>query len=229
MKIINHKNIIQNLFKEKNEQRIINYCKIHNIDPDLNLQDRNNLPSMYYRDDHLLINAIHHNMEELIEFLLDQKANPYPYSYSILISLAYSKNKHIMKLILNSKINFSSSDNEQFFPLHIAIEKDNLFLTNQILKRGVDVNQKNTLEEYPLHKIQSINMLKLLLKYDPNLDVINKQRDTPLIYVARMKHRSDKNEMKEIFETLINNGANTTLKNQWGHDFTYYFNKYYIN
>ena len=87
-----------------------------------------------------------------------------------------------------------------------------------LLERGIEVNAKGTSGYYSLHcammggrpegkeNEERIAKLKLLLQYKPNLDVLDKNRYTPLHYAV-------KNGLTDCVKVLVEAGATINLKN----------------
>jgi len=71
-----------------------------------------------------------------------------------------------------------------FKPLHLAVEKNNIFATELFLKMNASVNQKTTSNYYtPLHMARSKEMVKLLLKHGADVKSIDWRQATPLYHM----------------------------------------------
>jgi len=84
-----------------------------------------------------------------------------------------------------------------YTPLHCAVMKDNLHLTEFLLYKGANPNIPQVLGNIPLHITCSLSIAELLVKYKSKLDHKNDNNLTPIIV--------HKNKNKEIYDYLNSN------------------------
>lgn len=107
-------------------------------------------------------------------------------------------------------------------PILSAIYEGNIDICKLLLEKGADVNSKNRADETPLIIVcRSSNfrteyrftLCKFLLDAGAEVNAQDRQGNTPLHYIARMYWDID---VVEIWDLLIEKGADMTIKNSEG-------------
>lgn len=80
-------------------------------------------------------------------------------------------------------------------PLHIAVDKGFRQITSLLVGAGADCDAKDLYDRTPLHMVSQLNILKLLLRHNPDAAVRSKEGLTPLEhylkYVPKEKHNDE--------------------------------------
>ncbi len=124
-----------------------------------------------------LLIAIKNDQSPLIDYLLEQDANP-----------------NLLDTNGNSVLHSIRSD----------------ALAEQLLAKGAKVNHVNKKGNTPLHTVHSLALAKRFVAAGAELNKQNNHGQTPLIRAATRK------ETSELALFLIEQGADITLKDQWG-------------
>lgn len=118
-----------------------------------------------------------------------------------------NENDIIFERLIESKDILEITDEKKTTPIFYAIKKKNLYFVKSLLKRGINISQKDKLNNTPL--IQAVisgdnEIVKEILKY-PNtlINDFNTQQETALSLAI-------KNKRMDIVSTLIWNGAEIT-------------------
>lgn len=92
-------------------------------------------------------------------------------------------------------------------PLIIAIEKENLILIDYLLYYGANVNKQGNENPliYALYNGADTSVIKILLKYKPNINICDENQMTPLVY-------SIENGNIEYVKILLEAGCNVYQK-----------------
>ncbi|MCQ2966596.1 MAG: ankyrin repeat domain-containing protein [Alphaproteobacteria bacterium] len=106
-------------------------------------------------------------------------------------------------------------------PLAVAIEKsDNLSLIDEIIKRGANVNERDSFGKTILMRAinkNNLTLIKLLLKYGAYINVKDRFGEGILLN-AFPQYYDDSTITPEILKLLINNGANVHEKDSEGNN-----------
>lgn len=119
--------------------------------------------------------------------------------------------EHMYKSLLNLGLDINSMFNGMSL-LNLAAMHKRYIIVELLLKDGADVN--NIDEGYNIPIILSIeyyslDIFKLLMKYDVNIHVVNSWGSTPLHFAAN-------NGYEEIVEALLEAGANINARDEFG-------------
>jgi len=126
-----------------------------------------------------------------------------------------TKNEYIEGLKEIIKRNPSSvnvQDVDRNTPLHLAIELENLFVTELLLEHGANVNLANKNGQTPIFiaiKNGSAELARILLEQDADVNIQDSRGDTPLHYAVE-SFRFD------VVKMLISHGAQADVKNKFG-------------
>ena len=95
----------------------------------------------------------------------------------------------------------------QSTPLDLAILNEHIKTAKLLIDNGAYINtKKDNYGDTPLHKINNIDIIKLLIDKGTDVNVKNKIGNTPLYYAKDL----------EIAKLLIDNGADVNAKNNQG-------------
>lgn len=166
---------------------------------------------------HLLCVAATHCDYEMIRSLLSFGVNPNAICDvdHVMTEVAFCEEKAlpITKLFLQhgANINVADQDNDSY--LSYAISRDNVPLVAYLLENGADLMQRDTnrnLGCLPMHSIESVEMLELLMKYDINiLDRCDNGRT--------LLHFAAKDNLTELARYLLkNNMIDKNIKDKNG-------------
>lgn len=220
----NEKKVIELLFSKKEEQKLLKL--LQHVNPDTNIQNRENLPEMYFKDEILLKKSIINNMYNLTEMLLNNGAKVRKYSYIILNALSYIKDEKMIDLIFDQDIDINESGPYKQLPLHNALNNNNLYFVQKMIEKDFDVNKVGFLGTYALHEVVTVEGLQMIIDAGANIDSKNQHGDTPLIYHTRMSSCNKIENVEEIIVCLLKNHSNINIKNNAGYSFIDYFNNY---
>lgn len=221
---INERKHVNELFKNKDEKRLLSF--LENKDPNSNIQIHEELPEFYHKNDMIISKSIIFNMLKLTKLLIKNNVNTLSYSYEIINSLAYNKNKEMIDLVLTQSLDINKKSIENFCPINQAIKNDNIYLLKKLIKLGLNINNSDFQKMYPIHNVKSKEALTLLLKNNALINVKNQHGDSPLVYHTRMISCNNVQKTKEIIVCLIENNADLNIKNKWGYSFIDYFENY---
>ncbi|WP_074410407.1 MULTISPECIES: ankyrin repeat domain-containing protein [Aquimarina] len=150
----------------------------------------------------LLHFATYCNQKEIFDFLINQeisineknKFGDTPLMYAVL-----RRNVKMTKTLIAKGANVNTVNKDNLTPLYNAVQSDNTELVNILIKAKADINLGATL----LHKAvlnNSLDVLKMIINSDTDIDIINEYGNTPLALAIRERN-------PEIAEFLITKGA----------------------
>jgi len=120
-------------------------------------------------------------------------------------------NREVAISELNADVN--AKDVHGNTPLIVAVIAGNLEHVRHLIARGADVNTENDDGNTPLifsvHTTMNANLAQLLIASEADVDVMNNERETALMYAAWTGQA-------EVVRLLIKNGANVDVKNSDG-------------
>ena len=125
-------------------------------------------------------------------------------------SISNNEIKQKEEEIQQIKEDFNVKDSTGKPLLHRAIEKQDIPLIQKIINGGGDINIKNNTLKTALHiamRIKNFEIITLLVENGAEVDCRDQENITPLFDAAFCE--------KEIFNYLIDNGANIQLKNDY--------------
>jgi ankyrin repeat protein len=121
------------------------------------------------------------------------------------------KLKDLEKVLFTLGVPINHIDDDGNFPIHRACALHDLSLLQYCLDNGADSNQRNLIEDTPLHVLVSLNgstaqMVRLLISHGADVNLPNGEGDSPLGLL--MGRASWKNEcIKEDCDILLAEGA----------------------
>lgn len=153
-----------------------------------------------------LMIASHYGNINLVNMLLDAKANPNIISLdgrtALHNAVSHSKNNIVIEKLASLYTMYSQFDKHGDTPLHIAILKQNIDIVKILLKHGFPVNEPNSSGDIPIMQCCrnfEKNIFEFLLEKGANYEFQNANGDTLLHNIVYM---NDPNLLK-IFFTLI--------------------------
>jgi len=118
---------------------------------------------------------------------------------------------------LSSGASVDIRDNFNDSPLHVAIRKGNIGMTDALLRYGADVDASGHRGRTPLHlSVASKNMLQLLLKYHPKISLQDDEGDSALHYFIRQYSWWEHTEHQVAIRSVLFAGANINIRNKAG-------------
>lgn len=139
----------------------------------------------------------------------------------------YTTKKDVNTIIkyINSGTDLNTINNNGFTPLFLALysKKHAKYLVEEMIKKGADINQKNSkgdtvllsLFSYP--ELVDKDLIKILIDNGADLNIVNNYGNTPLTFAYNYL-KIDKN-YTEIFMDLIYNGADPNFQDNNGNTF----------
>lgn len=98
----------------------------------------------------------------------------------------------ILEILHKHGLSFSELDSQFVSPLIVSVSKGYLDITEFLLDNGADINYAGPEQNYHLVTIAVENtdtkMIKLFIRYKPNLDMVNKHLQTPLHILFSRTH-----------------------------------------
>ncbi|QRI42761.1 ankyrin repeat protein [Mudlarkpox virus] len=79
-----------------------------------------------------------------------------------------------------------------------------------LLKRGLDINSLLVSYSYEIYKYLDINLCDIFIKYNANVNIIDKSNRTPLFYAV-------KKDDYDMVKLLLDNGANVNVQDSVGY------------
>lgn len=102
------------------------------------------------------------------------------------------------------------------FKLHAAARDGDVDAVKKYLASGWDVNQRSTLwERTPLHCATNLEIVKLLIDHNADLDAKDSNRQTRLHYLCLHTYLPYREYEKEEIELLISKGANVNASTHY--------------
>ena len=139
--------------------------------------------------------------------------NGYPGNNILHEAIAYNS-QNVLDFILENKLDYDIQNIDGNTPLHLAVLKENEYITYRLIKLGSNIQKVNNLGDSVLHSAVRGGNLKavtILLFNNASVFVKNKLGETPL-HTAIMSP----NKHLKIIITLVNHGSNLFTKNNNG-------------
>ena len=93
--------------------------------------------------------------------------------------------RSIVEVLLAAKADINAKGERGWTPLHVAIQRRQTAVASLLLDRGADVNVQDNEGFTALHHaVASFEMTQAILSHKPNLELINRVGETPLIDAA---------------------------------------------
>lgn len=121
------------------------------------------------------------------------------------------------KVLVNNGADVNPIDN--WTPLSLAVDHDDLHMAEFFLDNGAKIDAAGliNLGHSPLSVAcgtKSVAMVELLLKNNADINSLDDNGETPLMHAVQViRHEQDK---LSVIKTLLEHGADITLKNKWG-------------
>lgn len=163
--------------------------------------------------------AINLENDELVQYLLENKANPnIPGQKNPLIEAIERKDKlNYIELLLKhgADVNKPEEYTLKRTPLITATIKDNTKVAEILLKAGAKVNQCDadgaTVLHYGVDRGSNIDLIKKLITAGADVNMCNNLNESPLSLLTPYK-----DNYEDIMKILIENGANINSQNKFG-------------
>jgi len=130
-------------------------------------------------------------------------------TFSLHYSNIHTENYKIPIWLIKNSADVNAMGNEDLHPLILASRLKNTYVAWIMLKNGADVNGKMTNQTTrPLHtavNTGNAKMLRLLLRYQPDINAKDSNGDAPL-------HVASKNNYPDIARLLLLRGASVDIK-----------------
>ena len=143
--------------------------------------------------------------------------------------MSQSTVKELAKLLISKGVNIKHINKEGLNILHFAVRMlPDMSFIKFFVENGVDVNQKSTESETPLHSIAlrlhpyssiNYNIIDYLLKNNADINAKNSAGATPLLMFVKF----DIECMESIINLMINNGANIKEKDYYEKEILHYY------
>ncbi|XP_069112901.1 uncharacterized protein [Argopecten irradians] len=115
----------------------------------------------------------------------------------------------VARLLLQRGASTECKDTRSDTPLFVACQNGDRQVVKTLLEFNANVHAKDAYGRSPLHAARESNIIKMLAKKGLNIDITGSHGDTPLHCAAR-----DYDKM--LIKTLLDLGANPTIKNKDG-------------
>ncbi|KAK3580034.1 hypothetical protein CHS0354_037619 [Potamilus streckersoni] len=99
-----------------------------------------------------------------------------------------NNNKELMEMLLDSKANINGKGCNGWTPLHLAAYLGHIDLVHHLLEKNADVNSAGYDQGTPLHlaaKGGNYQICELLLEYGAKPEKVTSSQETPVVYAAR--------------------------------------------
>jgi len=113
--------------------------------------------------------------------------------------LLYAQSKEMVQMLIKAGGNVNKQILARWRPLHNAVFHNNISLVERWLVEGADANLPGFYGLTPLHKVQSKEMVNMLIKFGADVNRVDSNHLTPLHCAQN----------KEIVQALIQAGADT--------------------
>ena len=126
-------------------------------------------------------------------------------------------------LLKNPDINIDAVNDAGETPLYIAINSDNPYIAEILIKAGSDVNRKTFSGENLIHiaaRHRKHHMVNVLIENGADVNVKNKNGETPLL--CAIKSTDGQRPSMDITELLLEYKADVTCRDMWGKTALYY-------
>lgn len=162
------------------------------------------------------------NNIEIAKYLLDAGANPNVRNcFGIAPLHICYKEAPFLELFKQFNVDFNIKDGACRTILHYAAEENNLQQIKQFISLGLDVNATDEYNQSPIFLTKNPETLDLLFKNSANPNIQD-------IYGNSVLHKAAQNKDRNLYDLLINYGANKYLKNAKGICAYEYIEKKYI-
>jgi len=202
---------IQNIpYFEKNNYFVDNKLKLPRY---LRISGRNPI-EIDLENKELLNNFIsdlsYRNCFEIIKLLFNEKTNleliDSDGKTAFLISVELSNGLDLMKILINNGCNINAKCGKNNNNALINVCKySNIKNFEYLLELGLDLNYKNNLGQSIIHFISSIELMKIVLNYNININISDNNNETALDYSCNYQNF-------DMVKFLIKNGANKIKK-----------------
>jgi uncharacterized protein len=155
-------------------------------------------------------------MKDLIE---EQENNSALAKLNKLIAGFTLRNK-IYRVDLDFTYRWNQESQEYYSPLAYAVESDNKFLINYLIKHGANINQAGFNGKTPLMYADNANIITFLAAQpDLNINQQDASGNTALLRAIQNYFPEDEEHAEQniaVIQTLIDNGSNPTIANNNG-------------
>lgn len=160
---------------------------------------------------------------EVMEFLIQNKANVNATGRSGNKPLHYTGDVEIVRKLINHKANVNVQDEYGYMPLHYAVMEGDKEMMELLIKNKAEVNSKNKYGYTPLDFACIREILEYLIQNKANINTTTEYGETPL-------HRAVSRGNIEVMESLIQYNANVHAKDINGQSVSdYTMNRAIIN
>ena len=169
------------------------------------------------------------NMVELLinNELLDVQSLYFEDNKPILLSIYYEFNISTIVKLLNKGCNINEQNDIGWFPLYIAVDKNNYVYTKFLLDNNADINKqyynekdiqdknngKSILHILLEKPILNLKLINLILKYKPDVNLLDYQFNTALHYLLKNNNYKYNLIKKIIIKKILERKPKLTLYN----------------
>ena len=190
----------------------------------------NNIKNMWKNE---LINFIENGKENMVEILInndviDVESLYFKDNNPLILSLYYNFNLSTIKELIKKGCNINEHNKIGWFPLYVSIEYNSIEYTSYLLENKANIN-KQYYNEYDIHDKNNgktvlhitlenykcyNNIINLLLKYKPNLNIQDYNGNTPLHYLLLSNNNYVNKLIKEsIIKKILQIDNNLNIVN----------------